>query len=216
MGLVKTMLLASSFGAVFDLRRIRRQFLYHRADEQQVETHTFNTSQWLWCGPVRTTNTGRLSGGSTVVPRRMSGKSWLMAVGGIFSSNTGCKVVQQTDQNTFWLLNRATLNTPPPIHRPHAPWLTDWLTQISCRQLVFLCWPWRTSGALHVLVSLFHHFQTTTMCWWFVFEFCFVIKSGFVTWKNPTSHITDASEASLHWGDSVLTWCGGEMETREP
>ncbi len=30
------------------------------------------------------------------------------------------------------------------------------------------------------------------------------------------SHITDASEASLHWRDSVLTWCGGEMEMREP
>jgi hypothetical protein len=54
MGLVKTTSLASSFGAVFDLRRIPRQFLYHRAhgqksiksrvDEQQV---AFNTSQWL-------------------------------------------------------------------------------------------------------------------------------------------------------------------------
>jgi hypothetical protein len=31
MGLVKTTLLASSFGEVFDLRRIPQQFLYHRA-----------------------------------------------------------------------------------------------------------------------------------------------------------------------------------------
>jgi hypothetical protein len=90
MGLMKTTL-ASSFGVVFDLCRIPRQFLYHRAhgpmdksplksraDEQQVETRVSNTSQWLWCGSVCTTNTGRLSGGSTVVPRRTSGKSWLM------------------------------------------------------------------------------------------------------------------------------------------
>jgi hypothetical protein len=30
------------------------------------------------------------------------------------------------------------------------------------------------------------------------------------------SHMPNASEASLHWRDNVLTWCGVEMETREP
>ena len=85
--------------------------------------------------------------------------------------NTEFEAVRQTDQNTFWLLNRATrlLRSIDRVHR-------DWhLTSVAGRRLVFLCWPWRTSGALHVLVSLFHHFHTTTtmcvlmICIWVLF-----------------------------------------------
>jgi hypothetical protein len=59
MGLVKTMLLASSFGSEQFLtsvefhgnfcttERMDKSPLKSRADEQQVETHAFNTSQWL-------------------------------------------------------------------------------------------------------------------------------------------------------------------------